>query len=558
MNEIKHIHLGRQQFTIAVDAHSNLRRYLDDIAKQSGAMSDDVVAEVELRMAELLMEHGLGSEKVVLLKDVEFLMAQLGEPRDFKDDSKEDGVDDEVGDEQPQRAPKRLYRDTEHGLVAGVASGLANFLGVDPLIVRLVFVVVTFAGGSSFLIYILMWLLVPEAKTASDKLSMSGKRVTIDSLKGIIDDADVAGTARRAQHSLQRVLAVVSKMVLVMVGSVLTLVASLALLFVMIVAASVLVSGAKVAGEIVFPFGSHEVGAFVAIVVAVAIALLLLILTGIAMVRRRWQLSAWGTAALVGLFFVAATFGAAFTADIVPSVTDRVEHLQHITTSETAAGLKGFTSAEFSGEDTRFVFVPNAQYSIEYRYFGKVDTAAISAKVEGATLKIDTNNVSTDDGCTFMCIHSGSDLQVIIHAPALENVTVVGVQANFISSHTLNQKRMTIEASPDAMVSVTNVDMQDVTLKANSHGSRSIMLNVGTGQTDSSKGIDVHGDGIVTLSGVKKFNFETQSQCDESGPFVFLQNNAGSIAVNGRVVDIGQLSEDQTERADNANCLVVR
>lgn len=546
MNEIKHIHLGRQQFTIAVDAHTSLRHYLDDIAKQAGAMSSDVVAEVELRMAELLIERGCGGEKVVLLQDIDFLKAQLGEPSDFKDDS----ADADEVEEKPQQTPKRLYRDTEHGLVAGVAAGLANFLGIDPLIVRLAFVLVTFAGGSSFLIYILLWLLVPEAKTASDKLSMRGKRVTVDNLKDMIDSADVPGAARRAQHALQRVLAIVGKTVLAIAGSLLTIVSSLALLFVMIIATNILISGAKVAGEVVFPFGGHEIVAFSTGVAAIAIALLLLILTGIAMIRRHWQLPAWGTAALVGLFFVAATFGTAFAADVVPSVTDRVKGLQHQTTSE----LAPFSSADFNGKDTRFSFVSDQQYYIEYHYLGSVDMSSVDTKVEGMVLKVNTDNVVFKDSCSFMCVYSDSELRIVVHAPTLENVKVNGEDATFTSSKVLNQKQMVVDVGTDAWVTITNIDAQAVKLKAEASGPRHIEMTLGSEVTDDFNGISLFDDGTVTVRGAKQVAVETQSHCDESNPFIFLRDTAGAT-VNGRAVSPKSFDTDPIMSFEEANCV---
>jgi translation elongation factor EF-Tu-like GTPase len=85
MNEVTKIHLGRQAFTIANDAHKELRNYLAAIKDQ--VSNKDVMEEVELRMAELLAEHGISGDKVILPQDVDFLKSQLGNPTDFNDDS---------------------------------------------------------------------------------------------------------------------------------------------------------------------------------------------------------------------------------------------------------------------------------------------------------------------------------------------------------------------------------------------------------------------------------------------------------------------------------------
>src|ERR1700677_4123749 len=105
MNEVTKIHLGRQAFTISLDAHHELKSYLDAIKKQ--VEDKDVLDEIELRMAELLIEHGLNANKVILPGDVSFLKKQLGNPKDFKEDSDET---DTLDHKQPDA--KRLFRDT--------------------------------------------------------------------------------------------------------------------------------------------------------------------------------------------------------------------------------------------------------------------------------------------------------------------------------------------------------------------------------------------------------------------------------------------------------------
>src|SRR6266404_410644 len=192
MNEVTKIHLGRQAFTISAAAHKALRSYLDAIEKQVG--DKDVVEEVELRMAELLTERGIKGEKVVLMKDIDFLKEHLGNPKDFKEDG------DEVASEEP--STKRLFRDTDNGMIAGVAGGLAKYFGVDVLLIRILFVIGTIAWGGGILLYIVLWLLVPEAKTSSERLQMAGKPVTVDSLKEVVERADVKGAAHRANNSI--------------------------------------------------------------------------------------------------------------------------------------------------------------------------------------------------------------------------------------------------------------------------------------------------------------------------------------------------------------------
>ncbi len=168
MNEVSNIHLGRQAFTISIDAHKKLKNYLEAIEKQVG--DKDVMEEIELRMAELLTEHGINADKVVLPKDVDFLMEQLGNPKDFKEE------DETSSPTSKKTESKRLFRDTDNAMIAGVASGLAQYFGLDVILIRILFVVATIITfGWAILLYIVLWVLVPEVKTSSDRLQMAGR-----------------------------------------------------------------------------------------------------------------------------------------------------------------------------------------------------------------------------------------------------------------------------------------------------------------------------------------------------------------------------------------------
>src|ERR1700749_368680 len=148
MNEVTKIHLGRQPFVIAVDAYKLLQEYLHDIKRQVGTDGASVMEEIESRMAELLVERGVQGDKVILAVDVAFLQEQLGSPSNFKDEDESAGAAESIdGDSQANSdrtdSNKRLFRDTQHGILAGVSAGVANYFGIDPIIVRLIFIVAT-------------------------------------------------------------------------------------------------------------------------------------------------------------------------------------------------------------------------------------------------------------------------------------------------------------------------------------------------------------------------------------------------------------------------------
>lgn len=320
MNEITKIHLGRQAFTIAVDAHKDLQDYLRAIKRHMGN-TDEAVEEVELRMAELLTERGISGDKVVLSKDVDYLKEQLGEPGDFGDDEGEPARED-------ASAPKRLFRDTDNAMLAGVAAGLGKYFGLDPIWFRLAFIALTFAGASGIVIYIILWVLVPEAKTKSDRLQMQGKPVTVEALKDVVERADVEGAARRATNTVGKVVNGVLKVLLAVVGVAIVTGAAATLAAILATGIYLLLNGSTVNEAVVFPIGAAEVAALVCILLFVSIIAVFMLAAGMALVNRRWPLPGWAVGALIVLLVASGSAGTALAFDAAPRVSDRVNSAQ--------------------------------------------------------------------------------------------------------------------------------------------------------------------------------------------------------------------------------------
>ena len=417
MNEVKHIHIGRQQFTVSVEAYSELKHYLEAITKKVGESGADVAEEVELRMAELLTQRGVTPEKVMLPADVKFLKSQLGEPSDFTEDGDKDSETEKMDD----GTTKRLFRDPDNAMLAGVAAGLAKYFNLEVTAIRMLFIVLTIFGGSGVLIYLLLWLLVPEAKTTSDRLSMQGKPATIENLKQVVERADLPGAARRGGSVAAKVVAGAGKVLLFVVGLPLALGAGVGLLGTIATSIYLLLNGMRVGGQMVAPVGAHEVIGFVAGVVTVVTILLLLLLIGIAMMRRRWQLPAWGVAALVGVFFVSASVGGALAADTVPTIQHRVESLHH--TKNVA--VEPFTQVVVTGNNLNVSYILDSTTSVRYSYYGTLPMHEVHTSVSNGTLYIATGNVANDD-CDSFCTNIQPGLNIEIHAPKLASVTLNG------------------------------------------------------------------------------------------------------------------------------------
>jgi phage shock protein PspC (stress-responsive transcriptional regulator) len=394
MNEVTKIHLGRQAFTISVDAHHELRKYLNDI-KQQG-VDKEVVDEVEVRMAELLTEHGINGNKVILPSDVDLLK---------EDDGQETISENLSGD------TKRLFRDTENAMLAGVASGLAAYFGIDVLLVRILFVVGTVAWGGGLLVYILLWLLVPEAKTPSDRLQMVGKRVTVESLKEIVERADVKGAAHRANKSVAGPINSIFNILVKLFGISLTLL-GLSFIASLLAGSIYLLAHGNIIQDNIFPIGLKE---HLVVYLAVSVATLLsifIILFGMAVFRRKWPIHLWLTGVLLGITLMGIVGGGALVADTAPRVRDRYNsHYKTIVKS-----VQPFTQINEVGPAAVWTQVSD-RYYVAIKYYDQSDPSKVNVTVKGGILLVDASQYQWDRHCSSLCLPNHNDLEVTVYSP---------------------------------------------------------------------------------------------------------------------------------------------
>lgn len=428
MNEITKIHLGRQPFVMAVDAYKLLQDYLHEIKRQVGKNSNGVLEEVEVRMAELLTERGITGDKVVLAEDITHLKEQLGSPSDFKDDDTEADEPSKLDDQSD--STKRLFRDTEHGMLAGVSSGLAAYFGIDAVIVRLLFIIATVTGGWGVPVYVILWLIVPEAKTASERLQMRGKAVTVDSLKEIVDRADVTGAAQRASRNIGPFIEMLAKILLIAVGCIFVSVAMVMLVGIAMLGVNTLLhSGHLLYGALQFPLGKTETVAMVGGFGALAASAAFLLATGIAMVRRKWTVPGWAAAALASVLLISLVVGGAAAPDTVQSVRSRYEASSHVENRT----LPAFDAVriEDGGTDVNVRYeaddytqsgstaADKKDYKVELRYVGDIDTKNLKTTVQNDVLTIDARDFKPTGNwdCEGLCIGEKDYFEVVVHTP---------------------------------------------------------------------------------------------------------------------------------------------
>lgn len=179
MDKITRIHLAKIPYEISITAQAELKKYFDAIRQELDEnLADETLSDIEVRITEILSERKVKRNDVITATDIKAIQQQLGTPEQFIDS---DDIGHQV-DAQPGDT-KRLLRNPDGAYVAGVASGLGAYFTIDPIFFRILFVILTFFYGLGLLLYVLFWLLVPEAKSSSDKLQMNGQPVTVATLQ---------------------------------------------------------------------------------------------------------------------------------------------------------------------------------------------------------------------------------------------------------------------------------------------------------------------------------------------------------------------------------------
>ena len=179
MNKAANIHLAPTLFSIDEIAYNRLKKYLDQLERlfKNTEGAKDILEDIEARIAELFTDLKKDERYVISVEDVEKVIDTLGTPEDLA------GEDAEQDSPSPSQ-PKKLFRDPDDRFIGGVAGGLSHYVGLDSVWIRLILLILFFSSvGGVVLVYILLWILVPEAKTTAEKLTMKGEPVNVSNIK---------------------------------------------------------------------------------------------------------------------------------------------------------------------------------------------------------------------------------------------------------------------------------------------------------------------------------------------------------------------------------------
>jgi phage shock protein PspC (stress-responsive transcriptional regulator) len=214
MNKTVTANIGGMVFHIEEHAYEKLNKYLDKI-RSHFTMSDgrdEIIQDIESRIAEIFQQRN-ATKEVILEPDVEHVISVMGRPEQlFGEEETQNASGATSANDTSSKSYKRLYRDPEDRVISGVCSGLSHRLGLDPVWLRLLFVLILFLGGSGILIYIILAIVLPKAETTSQKLEMRGEQVNVNSLS----KEATAPASTKNQSTISRFFDVIGSVLLIL------------------------------------------------------------------------------------------------------------------------------------------------------------------------------------------------------------------------------------------------------------------------------------------------------------------------------------------------------
>ena len=178
MKKVLTANIGGFCFVIEEDAYARLEHYLNSFRASISDKRDiaEIMEDIEARIAEIFHENLKTSNQVVDMKLVDKVISLLGYPEGSpcREERTTAGTS--------SKAPKRLFRDPDHSMIGGVCSGLGAYFNVDLTLVRAIFLIGLIFGGFSFLTYIIIWIITPQACTIAEKLQMRGEPINAENI----------------------------------------------------------------------------------------------------------------------------------------------------------------------------------------------------------------------------------------------------------------------------------------------------------------------------------------------------------------------------------------
>jgi phage shock protein PspC (stress-responsive transcriptional regulator) len=177
------INLGGYSFNIDEDAYADLKRYLRNLELHFAGeeSSAEILSDIETRMAELFRTRITAFKHVITMEDVREAISVMGTPEDISDNGGKS-----TREKFSSPGYHRMYRDTDNRIIGGVCAGMGAYWDIEPLIIRIIFLALVLAGGIGAIVYLILYIVLPEARTTAQKIEMKGDPVNIHNIKDAV------------------------------------------------------------------------------------------------------------------------------------------------------------------------------------------------------------------------------------------------------------------------------------------------------------------------------------------------------------------------------------
>lgn len=241
MKKTYNISLGGCIFHLEEDAGDKLQTYIRTLehyySQEEGGQ--EIMSDIENRIAELFQQYLQETQKeVISLPDVEQAIDTMGHPDDL--------INEDPSASETKKQFRRLYRDIDNRMLGGVAAGIAAYLNVSIVVVRLCFLLPVFFYGFTIWLYLILWIVIPAAITSKQKMEMKGEKINIpniernirDRFQEVKENGKVRGTVQKTGNlvteilnALGTTLYTLGKIVLIFIAVILVFVCILLLIF---------------------------------------------------------------------------------------------------------------------------------------------------------------------------------------------------------------------------------------------------------------------------------------------------------------------------------------
>lgn len=194
MKETTKASIGGYAFTLDTDAYELLNEYLINLSNHFSSIDgkDEIMDDIETRMSDLLQIKCAKDDYIITSMDAIEIIKIMGSPKDLGDENiNESNSSVETKTEKDKKPAKKFYRDTDNAILGGVCSGLGHYFNIDPVIIRVILVMLVLFGGPFLgkfigfivVLYITLWIVTPRAVTFNQKLAMLGDNSSIENIQ---------------------------------------------------------------------------------------------------------------------------------------------------------------------------------------------------------------------------------------------------------------------------------------------------------------------------------------------------------------------------------------